>query len=304
MTDLTRGVRGGTAADSTLLPTLAALAVVLFWGMSFVSSKAILNTGFPPLSMALARFAVASLVLALLRRRLEPGKRFDARERLLLAASGFFGVSVYFFFETRGIKLTNASNAALIIATIPVFTVAAEHFFFRNPIRWMQGVGIALSILGVYLIVGPGEKSLPGATIGNLFMLGACLSWVAYMSLSRRLHTAAPRNLSLTAWQNLAGAAFMLPFALTESRGWFLPGPVIWLNILYLALFCSALGYFLYQFALARLGPVRVSAYLNLVPVVGSLGGVIVLGEALAPLQALGGLVVVAGIFLVNLRRS
>ena len=290
------------AAPLLLLPTLAVLAVVLLWGMSFVSSKAILNTGFPPLTMAFARFGVASLVLAVLRRRLEPGSRFERRERLLLAASGFFGVTVYFFFETRGIKLTSASNAALIIATIPVFTMASERLFFRTPIRWYQGAGIALSIVGVSLLVGRAGSAAPEAIRGNLFMLGACLSWVAYVGLSRRLQTGTPRSLSLTAWQSLIGAAFMLPFALTERGEWFLPGPVVWLNILYLGLFCSALGYFLYQFALARIGPIAVSAYVNLIPVVGSAGGLLVLGEALAPAQMAGGVVVIAGVFLVNLR--
>jgi len=288
---------------SVLLPTLAALAVVLLWGMSFVSSRAILNPGFPPLTMALARFAVASIVLALLRRSLEPGSRFGRRELPLLAASGFLGVTLYFFFETRGIKLTSASNAALIIAPIPAFTVAAEVLFFHNPIHWRQAIGITLSVFGVYLIVGRRGTHLPRALEGNLFMLGACLSWVAYVAVSRRLHAgaAARRSLSLTAWQNLIGAAFMLPLALTERRGWIVAGPLVWLNILYLGLFCSALGYFLYQFALVRLGPVAVSAFVNLIPVVGAVGGLVVLGETLATAQMAGGLVVVFGVFLVNL---
>ncbi len=289
-----------------LLPTLAALAVVLLWGLSFVSSKAVLNTGFPPLTMALARFAVASLLLGILRLRLEPGSRFAPRERLLLAASGFFGVTLYFFFETRGIRLTSASNAALIIATIPVFTVAAEYVFFRHPIRWVQGVGIALSVVGVYLLVGRGGARAPRQLEGNLSMLGACLSWVAYVAISRRLHAQpalqARRGLSLTAWQNLIGAALMTPLALAERSEWSAAGAVVWLNILYLGIFCSAAGYFLYQYALARLGAVAVVAYVNLIPVVGALGGLLVLGEALGPLQIAGGLVVIGGVFLVNRR--
>jgi drug/metabolite transporter (DMT)-like permease len=289
-----------------VLPVLAALGVVLLWGMSFVASKAVLNTGFPPLTMALSRFAVASLALGALRLRLEPGSRFAPAERPLLALSGLLGVTVYFFFETRGIQLTSASSAALIIATIPVFTVAAEYLFFRNPIRWIQGVGIALSIVGVYLLVGRGAARAPRQLQGNLSMLGACLAWVAYVAISRRLHSrtaqAQPesRNLSLTAWQNLVGAAFMLPLALPEKAGWFLPPPAVWLNILYLGLFCSALGYFLYQYALARLGAVAVVTYVNLIPVVSAAGGMLLLGETMTSVQLAGGMVVIAGVFLVS----
>jgi drug/metabolite transporter (DMT)-like permease len=289
------------ARSSPIAANLAALAVVLMWGLSFVASKAVLNTGFPPLTMAAVRFAVASAVLALLRWRVEPGTRFAPRERGLLALSGLFGVTIYFFFETRGIRLTNASSAALIIATIPVFTVAAEVMLFRRRITWQQGMGIALSVLGVYLIVGRSGVRFERAVEGNLMMLGACLAWVAYVSLSRGLAAVPGRGLALTAWQNLAGAVLLAPLAFTERAAWFVPPPAAWGNILYLALFCSALGYFLYQFALARLGPVAVAAYLNLVPVVGAAGGLVLLGEALSAEQAVGGLIVIAGVFLVSL---
>ena len=106
---------------SRLLPTLAVLASMLLWGLSFVSSKAVLNTGFPPATMVSLRFLIAAAILLPLRRRLEPGIRLadlSRRQRWLLFWSGFVGATVYFFFESRGIKLTSASHASLIIAVM------------------------------------------------------------------------------------------------------------------------------------------------------------------------------------------
>jgi drug/metabolite transporter (DMT)-like permease len=132
-------------------------------------------------------------------------------------------------------------------------------------------------------------------------MLGACLSWVGYVLLSRDLHEPLA-GLSLTAYQAAVGAVTLVPFALSEIRSWHLPSLGVWLNILYLGVFCSGAAYFCYMFALARLGPVPTSSFTNLIPFIGTLGGLLLLGERLSPVQLAGGLAVIGGVFLVNRR--
>lgn len=289
-------------SESRLLPTLAVLASMLLWGLSFVSSKAVLNTGFPPMTMVCLRFLIATALLLPLRRRLEPHIRLAAlsrRQRWLLFLSGFVGVTVYFFNEARGIQLTSASNAALITAAIPVITVLAERAFYRTRLRWLQAAGIALSIVGVFFVVRRSPVHFPRALAGNLFMFGACLSWVGYVMLSRDLHRPLA-GLSLTAYQAAVGAVTLLPLALSELRSWRPPSLGIWLNLLYLGVFCSAFAYFCYMYAAARLGPIVVSSFINLIPFIGAVGGLLILGEKLSWLQMAGGLAVIAGVFLAN----
>ncbi|MBN1834297.1 MAG: DMT family transporter [Spirochaetales bacterium] len=307
-----RGYPGAGARSPRLLPTLAMVSAVVFWGMSFVSSRVLLDAGFPPMAMVFVRFSIASLVLLPIHRRLEaPARLHGRRDAAVLVLSGLFGVTVYFFCETRGIKLTSASNAALIVATVPVLTVAVDRVLFRHPLSWLQSLGIGLSVLGVFLIVRRSSALFPEALKGNLFMLGACASWVVYIFTSRRLRGRAG-GLFLTTWQSVIGVAFLAPLVLLERRQWeMVPGgapallasPVVWLNLLYLGIACSAVSYFLYLYALSALGSVVVSSYINLVPVVGAVGGVAVLGERLSVLQVLGAAVVIAGVFLVNLPR-
>ena len=286
-----------------LLPTLAVVAAVVFWGLSFVSSKAVLNTGFPPMTMVFLRFLIASAVLLPIHRRLgaRPGLQ-GPRDLLILALSGIFGVSLYFFFETRGIGLTSASNAALIVGAVPVLTAAADRVLYRNPLTLLRVAGIALSLAGVFLIVRRSSSQFAHALAGNLFMFGACLCWVAYLFLSRRLQGRAG-GLFLTTWQAVIGATCLAPLVLLERARWTIGSPSVWLNLLYLGVACSAVSYFLYLYALSGLGSVVVSSYINLVPVVGAVGGVVLLGERLAPIQLVGAAVVITGVFLVNLPR-
>jgi drug/metabolite transporter (DMT)-like permease len=266
-----------------------------------VASKTVLNTGVPPMTMVTIRFVAATVILNVFLRRFDPQARLRRRDILPLLASGLCGVTIYFFFESRGIKLTSASHASLIIAVIPVVTVAAEAVFFRTRISWLIGVGIALSVVGVVFVVGrPGAGQRgPGSVAGDLFMFGACASWVAYILLSKNLHTRLS-EIAITAYQSLFGTAFLIPFSLLEYRQWVPITLPAWLSLAYLAIFCSAVSNFLYVYALSRLGPITVSPYVNLIPVIGVLGGVALLGESIVWSQILGGVVILGGVLLVN----
>jgi drug/metabolite transporter (DMT)-like permease len=283
---------------------LAVWGTVLFWGLSFVSSKAVLNTGMPPMTMVAIRFVIATVVLNIIARRVDPAARLRKKDLLPLALSGLFGLTIYFFFEARGIKLTSASHASLIIATIPVFTVIAEAVFYRTRISLLAALGIAISVAGVvFLVWRPGEKLASGSLVGDLLMLGACLSWVVYILLSKNLHKRLS-EISITAYQSRFGTLFMIPLALLERSQWVPLTLVSGLNLAYLALFCSALSNFLYVYALSRLGPIVISPYVNLIPVVSVLGGVLILGEKLAWGQVVGGVLIIGGVLAVNWRQG
>jgi drug/metabolite transporter (DMT)-like permease len=297
-----------TAGGSALSAHGALVAVVFLWGMSFTSTKIILNTGFPPLTIALLRFAVAAAVMFAILRIKEKRTAVSKADLPPLALSGLLGVTFYFFFENRGIRLTTASNASLIIATIPVFTLAADMVFFRHRVPLYKLGGICLSIAGIYALIRAGRTQAPGTGgsaggdfAGSLLMLGACFSWVAYIVLSKKF-TAGLSGLAVTSYQFMFGTLFLVPLALLERSSWVPMGLGPWLNLLFLSLLCSAAAYFLYLYGLFRLNPTTVSSYINLIPVFGALSGVVVLGERLLPLQVLGGIAVITGVVIVNLR--
>jgi drug/metabolite transporter (DMT)-like permease len=284
-----------------LLPTLAIMGTIIFWGLSFVSSKAILNTGVPPMTMVFLRFLSASIILYPLFKRIEPNVKILPQNRISLILSGVFGISVYFYFEATGIKLTTVSNASMIIATIPVLTLIVDYVLYNTPLTWYKTTGILLSVAGVFIIIGrPGHED-PSTNVlaGNLLMLGACLCWVTYNLFSKSLKVKYS-GLTITTNQCIYGMIFLIPLALLEYRQWIPISLPAALNILYLAVFCSAVSYFLYIYALSHLGPVTVTSFLNLVPVVSVTGGIIFLQEQISLPQILGGIIVLTGVYIVN----
>jgi drug/metabolite transporter (DMT)-like permease len=271
------------------------LALALIWGLSFLSIKVSLRE-VPPMTNAVARFAIACLALVVLARVQKASLRVTVRDLPLLAAGGLTGITLYFLGENHGVALLTASESSVIIGTIPVLTVLSERVFVGTRLGVRTYLGAILSFLGVALIVGKGAGA-SASLRGYLFMAVAALSWVGYSFLTRplagRLH-----RITITFWQMLFGLIGSVPFALTESAHWQVPGPVAVLNILYLGILCSAVGYWLYVVVLDLLGPGRASVFINLIPVVALAGGFLILGERLDVHQLVGGAVAIAGVFL------
>jgi len=271
------------------------VAVALLWGLSFLSIKVAVSA-MPPMTLAVARFVIACALLPLIAKLAKEDLRVRARDLPLFAASGFVGISLYFLGENNGVSLLSASESSLIIATIPVLTMLAERIFVRTRLGARAYAGAALSFAGVALIVARSEGAA-SSPLGFLYMGVAALSWVGYSFLTRLLPSSYGR-VTVTFWQSLFGLAGCVPFALAESGSWTIPSLAVSLNVVYLGIACSAVGYWLYITSMQTLGAGKSSVFINLIPVVSVVAAFFVLGERLAPIQLAGGAVAVAGVYL------
>jgi drug/metabolite transporter (DMT)-like permease len=274
------------------------IIVALLWGLSFLSIKVSVAV-IPPMSLAVARFVVACAVLPVIALLAKESFRVALRDIPLLAAGGLVGVTLYFLGENNGVALLPASEASLIIGTIPVLTILAERFFRGTRLGARAWAGSFLSFAGVALIVArsAGASSSP---LGYLYMAVAAVSWVLYTFLTRDLSSRYGR-ISVTFWQSIFGILGCVPFALAEAAAWRMPGPTVILNVLYLGVFCSAAGYWLYASAIRELGVGRASVFINLIPVVSVVAAFFILGERMSILQWAGGAVAVAGVYLATI---
>ena len=272
----------------------------IMWGLSFIASKHAMNVGFTPMQLALWRYILTAAVLVPAVLFKEKRMRISRQDIVPFLLSSLFGITLYYFFEYQGIKRTSTVNASLILAAIPILTLAVDTAAMKTRLRPAQAAGSVLSLIGVYLVVRYGGSQGETSLAGDMLVVGASLVWVGYIYVSRKLrgrHT----SLSMNAWQAVFSLPTLLPLALMEKGDW-RPVPLDgWLAMAGLALICSALCYFLYGDALSHLSPVAVSIFINLIPLVTILGGVVFLRETVTLLQLAGGLLIVASIFLVNL---
>ena len=282
-----------------MLAISAILFTTVLWGLSFVSIK-ITVAVIPPMTLALLRFLIASVLLIIMLKKLEPDTQLARKDMPLMALAGIIGVTAYFYFENNGVKLTTASAASMIIATIPIFTIVGDCIFFKTPLSLTKLISVVLSVIGVYCIVSVSlQDEVSGSLLGNLFMLGASLAWVVY-SLATRPLSGRYSQLAVVTYQTLFGTLALVPFSILEAGEWQAFNWDIVLHIIYLGVFCSALGYYLYVYAMDILGVGSISLFINLIPVVSVIGGFFILQEPVTALQLLGGAIILFSVYIAS----
>jgi len=161
-------------------------------------------------------------------------------------------------------------------------------------------VGIGISTLGVVLVVvsAPSNGNARHPMLGAVLMALAVLLWAFYTILAKR--ASGSDQLLVTAMSQVFGMLALLPLAAVEwARA---PHAAItggdWMGILYLGAISSAAGYLLYNWSLRHMDASRVGNFTNLMPIVGVTVAMVFLGERMAPLQFVGGVGVLIGVWL------
>ena len=282
---------------SKRLAVILATITAFIWGLTFLVIKSAMVV-IGPMSLGLARFTIASFLLLIpfiLDKKLPSLK---PRDLPAMAGAGLIGVTLYFLGENNGIKLLSASESSIIIGTIPVLTVLAERLFLKTRLTPGQYAGAAMSAVGVAVIVLESLK-LSANPLGYLFMALAAFAWVVYGFMTKTLSGKYTR-MEVTFWQSFFGGIGFIPFVFFEKLDWSAVNTSIVLQVLYLAVFGSAAGYFFYITSLDVLGTSVASVFINLIPVVSVIASFFILKERLTVLQMIGGIITIAGVYLAN----
>jgi drug/metabolite transporter (DMT)-like permease len=284
------------------LALCAILFVTFVWGISFLSIKVAVDV-LPPMTLSFLRFIMALMVLFVVFKLKEPKTRLAREDFPRMLLSGIFGLTIYFFCENTGVKLTTASTASIIIAVLPVLTVIIDAAAFGYKLNLMKIAGVLLSVFGVCLVVNANVNEMGGSLAGYLFMLGSALAWVIYSFLTKPL-TKKYSGLAVAYYQMVFGAITILPFVLMEKTDWSRVTTPIILNVLFLGIMCSALANFLYVYSMENLGVSLTSMFMNVLPLVTVIASYFVLGEKIGIKQVIGGTAVVASVYLVSCERK
>jgi drug/metabolite transporter (DMT)-like permease len=279
-----------------LFPILTVLFAVFVWGISFVSTKVVLKE-LPPVSIAFIRQLIAILPLLLVLRISGDSLRITKREIPLFFVAAFFGLVLYFVFENTGLQYTSASNAAMLVAAIPVFTLIIESVIGHRRLPVFTLAMVLVSIGGVYLVLF--ENGMPDFSsktfFGNMLVFGAMVSWIAYTYISKSLGRKYS-SLKITTIQTLCSIPLFFPFLLREIPAWKVPSNSVLIQIAFLGIFCSAGAYVAFLYGLQKLGPILPSAFLNLLPVVTILTGMVMLAEVPSWSQVAGASLIIGSL--------
>jgi len=278
----------------------AMLAACLFWGISFVSIKVVVPM-MGPIGLAYYRFVISSVVILIMIKVGKGSIKIDPKDIPKFVLSGFLGIVAYFYFQNTGINLTTASEASIIIASIPIFSLMLETVITKKKLSPLKLILVIISFIGVFIMIGGAQNSSGNTNykLGYLMMFGAVFSWVFYGITSKPL-SEKYTQMTIVFYQGLFGAIILGCLTYFEPTYTITWSPTLIINLLYLAVLCSGITYYFYNYAISHMGVATSNLYLNLIPLIAVVTGSILLKERISMNQLLGGLLVLSAVFMVS----
>lgn len=287
------------------------LGMALLWGASWPAGRT-LALAMPPLSGSAWRFTLATLLLVAWAAARQPvWPRLTPRQWLGLVAAGVVGVAGYALFFMLALQRVEASRAAVVVTTNPVFTTLLAAWWFKERFNARIALGMGCALAGAVTVLthgAPWTVFATGIGSGEWLLLGCVASWVGYTLIARAL-LGGVDSLLATAVSAVFGSALLWALALTfegaDVAGASLaaltaPG---WLSLVFLAVCSTVLAYAWYFRGVAELGAGTAASYISLVPVFGVASSALLLGERLDASLLAGGALAVAGVLLMNRAR-
>lgn len=281
-------------------------ALGLVWGSSFMWIKiALADIGpFAVVGWRLFFGVLGLVVVMLLRRQKLPAGGSLWRNLVIL---GVINTAIPFVLITWGELSIDSAVASVLNSTVPLFTLVIAHYFLADDrITLQKSLGLIVGFGGVLVLMSRdlGESAFSGAVWGQVAVLLAAFSYANAAVFARRTMREVPALIQ--AFIPIVIADLLVwPFAFgLESRSIVPTLGLTWAALLWLGLLGSCVAYLLYFSLLHRIGPTRASMVTYMLAVVGVILGVVFLDERLDARLAMGTVMVVAGIAVVNVQRG
>ena len=227
------------------------------------------------------------------------------RDWLVLTLLGVVGHAGYQYFFIGGLARTSVANSSLMLAATPVVIALISAALGFERISRLHWFGAALSMAGIYLVVGYGAPGGDASLAGDLMMFAAVCCWAVYTMGARQLmlrHS----PVGVTGISMAIGTAIYVPLMARNilATDWGGLSGSAWLALVYSALFALCVAYTIWYMAVREIGSARTSVYSNLVPIVAMLTAVVFLGEAVTAARLAGAGAVLLGVALTRVGKA
>jgi drug/metabolite transporter (DMT)-like permease len=268
----------------------------VLWSLNSATTKYAFGAWLP-LAFSVTRFCVAGLLFSLIVLWREGSLRIQRRDVGWVVATAAVGILLNQLTFNYAIDKTTAGNTALILASSPAFAALFASLAGHEHVRPRHWIALGVSVAGVGLVIQGGAGVEGVSLIGDLFAVGAAVTWAAYSVMLRPLfgrYSAA----RISALMVSIGGVMLIPFSLPQlsQQNW---GDITGLHFAawgYSTIFPVLVTNLLYFRALRTIGASRATLYMYLQPFLGALFAAWLLGEQVTAIQILGGIVIVGGV--------
>jgi len=281
----------------------AVILAMIFWAFSFIWFK-MANENFKPITIVFMRLVFAVILLTTyltITKKFVKIRRGDYKLFLMMS---LFEPFIYFLGESFGLTYVSATVCSVLISTIPVFATIGAWIFFREKLKVINYLGIILSFIGVLVFIMNKDGSISYNLKGLALIFLAVFAAVGYnLTLSRLVDHYSP--IYIVNVQNVIGAVLFLPLFITMEFKTFTDihfNIRMFLPVIQLALFASCAAFILFAYSVRNLGLLKANVFTNSIPLFTAFFSFILLGDKLTVQNLIGMVVVVAGLYMSQLR--
>lgn len=287
------------AKNSTWIYHFFAIFAVTAWGLSFISTRVLLDSGLHPIEIYIYRSIVAYLaLLAICHKKILAN---NLKDELLFVLCGIVAGSVYFTSENMALQYTLVTNVSLITSLTPLLTVLLVGAVYKTD-RPGKGayIGSTVAFIGVGLVIFNSSFNLSINPLGDFLALLSAFCWAIYGLLLKPLNAHYDAQF-ITRKVFFYGILTALPFLSVEPEIApisILFEPKILYNLLFLSLVCSLGSFLLWAIAVIKIGAINTSNYLYFQPIITLVFSVIIINEQVTIIGGLGCALILFGVWL------
>ena len=278
---------------------LMGVAFAFMWSSAFTSAR-IIVTNAPPLTVSAMRFFIAGVVTLAIARWVGQSLRLTPAQWRLTILFGICQNAIYLGLNFIAMQWIEASLAAIIAASLPLWVGLAGWMFWREKLSVWAIAGLFGGFFGVALIMG--TRLSAGVEPLGVLLCGIGVLALTFATLAVRGASAGGNVLTVVGMQMLIGGAVLVVPAAFETKA-FNWSPTLILAIAYTIFIPGILATIIWFLLVNRIGTVRAATFHFLNPFLGVLVAALLLGEALGPLDILGVIVITVSILVVQRAR-
>ncbi|MDQ0413977.1 MULTISPECIES: DMT family transporter [Mesobacillus] len=277
---------------------LILIGIMFLWGLNVSALKVIVGN-FPPITITALRVFTAGVSVFIILLFLKKIRLPSRKEWKYIIGGSILNVTGHHLFLGIGLNVTSAVNGGLILGLGPLLTALMAILFLGKKLTFVRTLGFIFGGIGVSLTVLAGDTSLSGMSIGDFYVFLAIVSQaISFIIISKAAKTLDPRL--LTGYMLVIGSILLLLIGLwKEPEGLASLGNAsvgMWSIFFASAIFATAVGHMLYNYAIGQTGPAEASIFLNLNTFLSILFAGIFLGERITSSHMLGLIFIVAGV--------
>ena len=286
-----------------------AIGCEIFYGLSFIFTKQAMESASQSALLGW-RFFIAFVVMSLLAATGTVKINIKGKALRPLMLISLFYPCIYFIGETNGIRLTTASESGVLISCIPIASLTASALILKKKPSLAQVTGILITLAGVLVTIFVVGVSSSFSLTGYAFLILAVVSYALYSVFVDKasdysgaeitysmLMAGAALFVTIAAAEALNGGTFKELLMLPLRSKWFLTA------ILYQGIGCSVLAFFMGNVAIANIGVNRTASFVGLATLFAVISGFLVLKEPFTIWQAVGAALIVAGVYIANMKK-